>query len=57
MAAEELDSRDFPCGPLVKNLPFNAGDVGSIPSQGTKISHTAEQCLSNSYTLEPVCHS
>ena len=22
---------DFPCGPVVGNLPANAGDVGSIP--------------------------
>lgn len=30
-------SRDFPGGPLVKNLPCSAGDVGSIPSWGIKI--------------------
>ena len=29
--------RDFPGGPVVKNLPSNAWDVGSIPGQGTKI--------------------
>ena len=29
--------RDFPGGPVVKNLPSNTGDVGSIPDQGTKI--------------------
>ena len=29
--------RTFPCGPVVKNLPFNAGDTGSIPGWGTKI--------------------
>ena len=29
--------RDFPCGPVVKNLPYNAGDLGSIPGQGAKI--------------------
>ena len=28
---------DFPGGPVVKNLPSDAGDKGSIPSQGTKI--------------------
>ena len=27
---------DFPGGPVVKNLPYNAGDPGSIPGQGTK---------------------
>ena len=31
--------RDFAGGPVVKNLPSNAGDPGSIPGQGTKISH------------------
>ena len=27
---------DFPGAPVVKNLPSNTGDVGSIPGQGTK---------------------
>ena len=31
-----MPSRDFPGGPVVKNLPSNAGDTGSIPGQGTK---------------------
>ena len=35
--------RDFPGGPMVKNPPFNAGDVGSIPGQGTKIPHATGQ--------------
>ena len=30
-------NRDFPGGPVVKNLPFNAGDIGWIPGRGTKI--------------------
>ena len=29
----------FPRGPVVKNPPVNAGDMGSIPGQGTKIPH------------------
>ena len=29
--------------PVVKNPPCNAGDVGSIPGQGTKIPYAAEQ--------------
>ena len=33
------DARDFPGGPVVKNLPSNAGDEGLIPGQGTKILH------------------
>ena len=35
--------RDFPGGPVVKSPPSNAGDVGSIPSQGTKILHVEGQ--------------
>ena len=31
--------RDFPGGPVFKNPPYNAGDVGSIPGQGTGESH------------------
>ena len=34
-----LITRDFPGGPVVKNPPSNAGDVGSIPGQGTKMPH------------------
>ena len=30
-------------GPVVKNLPCNAGDVGSIPGPGTKILHAMRQ--------------
>ena len=29
--------RDLPGNPVVKNLPANAGDTGSILSAGTKI--------------------
>ena len=29
--------RDFPSGPVAKNLPCSAGDMGSIPDQGTNI--------------------
>ena len=36
-------SWDFPGGPVVKNPPCNAGDMGSIPGQGTKIPHAAGQ--------------
>ena len=32
-------SQDFPGGPMVKNLPCNAEDVGSIPGWGTRIPH------------------
>ena len=36
-------SWDFPGGPLVKNPPYNAGDAGWIPGQGTKIPHALGQ--------------
>ena len=35
--------RDFSGGPMVKNLSFNAGDMGSIPGQKTKIPHATGQ--------------
>ena len=36
-------SKDFPGGPVVKNLPCNAGDMGLIPGWGTKIPPASEQ--------------
>ena len=33
--------RDFSGGPVVKNLPCNAGYAGSIPRWGIKIPYTA----------------
>ena len=44
--------RDFAGGPVVKNPPSNAGDMGSVPDQGTKIPHTVEQ-LNTQSTTEP----
>ena len=35
--------RDFPGGLVVKNLPSNAGDAGSIPGWGARIPHASEQ--------------
>ena len=32
---------DFPGGLVVQSLPFNAGDVSSIPGWGTKILHAS----------------
>ena len=34
---EKTIKRDFSGGPMVKNSPANAGDLGSIPDLGTKI--------------------
>ena len=57
-------SRDFPGGPVVKNLPSKAGDTGSIPGWGTKIPHAtgqlnpAPQLLSlRATTTEPARHN
>ena len=32
-------------GPVVKNLPYNAGDMGLIPGLGTKIPHALEPLI------------
>ena len=37
---------------MLKNLPPIAGDVGSIPGQGTKISHTVGQLSPSDTTSE-----
>ena len=42
---------------MVKNLPCNAGDVGSIPNQGTKIPHAVEQLSPRATITEPRCLS
>ena len=46
---------DFPGGPVVRNPPSNAEDVGSIPGQGTKIPHAAGQLSPCTATTEPAC--
>ena len=40
---KKVKMRDFPCGPMVKDLPCNAGDMCSIPGWGTEIPHATEQ--------------
>ena len=39
-------------GPVVRNLPSNAGDVGSISGWSTKIPHAAEQLCPRATTRE-----
>ena len=34
--------RDFPGGPVVENPPSNAGDINSIPGQGTYVPYATE---------------
>ena len=50
----DLLKGDFPGGPVVKNVPSNAGDVGSIPGWGTKIPHATGQLSPCTTTREPV---
>ena len=45
--------RNFSGGPVVKNPPSNAGDLGSIPGQGTKILHAMGQLSPHTTTIEP----
>ena len=40
---------------MVKNLSCNAGDMGSILGQGSKIPHAMEQLSPRTATFEPVC--
>ena len=47
--------RDFPGGPVVKNLPSNAGNRSSIPGQGTKIPHAMGQLSLHAEAKKPVC--
>ena len=47
------DQGDFPGGPVVKNLPCNAGDAGSTSSRGTKIPHAMRQLSLCTPTAEP----
>ena len=42
----------FPGGPAVENLSSNAGDVGSISGQGTKIPHAMGQLSPHTATTE-----
>ena len=44
--------RDFPGSPVVKIPPCNTGDAGSIPGQGTKISHVVGQLSPSATTRE-----
>ena len=54
---ERLGPRDFPGGPVVKTLPFNARDEGSIPGQGTKIPHATGQLSLHATATEMAVHS
>ena len=44
----------FPRDPVIKNLPSNAGDMGSIPGRGTNFPHAMVQLSLRATTTEPV---
>ena len=48
-------TEDFPDGPVAKNLPSNAGYVGSIPGWGTMIPHATGQLSPSTTSREPAC--
>ena len=50
-------ARDYPGGPVVKNPPCNAGDLGSIRGWGTKIPHATEQLSLHVATRESTHHN
>ena len=43
---------DFPDGPVVKTLPCNSGDMGSITGRGIKIAHATKQLSPRTTTTE-----
>ena len=47
----------FPGGPVIKNLPGNAGDTGSIPGWGIKTPHALKQLRLHATTIEPKSHN
>ena len=55
-SAEEVkegQTRDFPGGPLVKNLPCNAGAAGSVPGRGSKTLRCCCLVAKSRLTLQP----
>ena len=47
----------FPGSPVVKTLPFNARDEGSIPGQGTKIPQATRQLNLHATATEMAFHN
>ena len=53
----KIKIRDFPGNPVLKNFSSIAGDMGPIPSQGTKIPQATRQHSTCTTMLEPSCHN
>ena len=48
----EVSLGDYTGGPVLKNPPCNAGDMGSNPGEGTKIPHAVDQLSPQAATAE-----
>ena len=49
--------KDFPGGPVVKNLPSNADNTDLIPGPGTKIPYATGQPSPHTTTTGPTHHN
>ena len=49
-----MGKRDFPSGPVVKNMPENAADTDSIPGPRAKIPYAVGQLNPHATTTEPI---
>ena len=45
--------RDFTGGPVIKNLPTNAGDRCEIPGPETNMARAKAVCYNSACTIEP----
>ena len=54
LKVKSMSSWDFPGDPVVQNPPSNAGDIGLIPGEGTKIPHASGQLGPRATTTEPM---
>ena len=56
----KINKGDFPGGAVVKNLPANTGDMGSIPGPGRSHMPGATKLVCHNYwacALEPTSHN
>ena len=49
----KMDLKGFPGGPVIKNPPANAGDMGSSLGRSSKIPHAARPLSPGATTTEP----
>ena len=49
----KMDLKGFPAGPVIKNPPANAGDMGSSLGRSSKLPHAARQLSPGTTTTEP----